>query len=327
MKVYSGFKPSIKFNKPIVTIGVFDGIHLGHQKLFTTMTRKARSAKKKAVVVTFSPHPRKVINAGENVRSIMSLNHRIAFFQKYGFDICIVVNFDKKFAKHDPASFIKHILSARLNTGTLFIGEDFRLGKDRAGDAEAVKNIAKTLDMPVFIVKSRKMNRKKISSTLIRKYILHGDLKKAQHLLGRNVSVMGTVVKGDKIGRCLGIPTANLDLHHELAPPSGVYAVFVRNSGTLRKGIANIGSRPTISKSASDPRTEVHVLDFKENLYGEDLEVIFIKKIRNERHFKTLYGLRQRINGDILKARSILRKEGTARLKKHFPIKRIENQA
>jgi len=293
--------------KTILSIGIFDGVHLGHKRVLSVLIRQARKEKRKAAVLTFSPHPLSVLYPDRTPPLLLSLRHRLKMLCAAGIDTTYVLKFDKHFAARSAESFTKNILMKKLNVARVIVGEDFCLGHHREGNINVLRGLFRSYNIGLRVVKNRKINRKLISSTLIRNYITSGQLDMAVTLLGRDVSVLGTVVHGDKRGRILGFPTANLDLHHEAVPAAGVYAVKVKSDEGLSKGILNIGFRPTFKKKNKERTVEVHVFGLKENIYGKELEVIFVKKIRAEKHFKNKEHLKAQIAQDIIAAKKILR--------------------
>lgn len=293
-------------NRPMATIGIFDGVHIGHQKLLKQLAEKAHRRKKKAIVITFIPHPYRVLHPEKTPPMLLSLSHRLKILEERGIDIALILNFNKHLSCFSTEDFVKEILVKGLNIEGLFIGDNFALGHNRKGGLSLLEKLSLKYGFKLTIIKCRKVNRQPISSTLIRKLLLDGNLKKASSGLGRKVSILGTVTRGDRRGRVLGFPTSNLDLHHEAVPPAGVYAVFVRLNKKLYKGILNIGFRPTFKKTQREKTVEAHIFDFKKNIYGKDMEVVFVKKIREERHFKHKGHLREQINKDASQARKIL---------------------
>jgi len=307
MKVYYATKRLPHMNKPMVAIGVFDGVHKGHQKLLNKLVESARRKKKKAVVITFTPHPYKILHAYKIPPMLFSLPHRLKILGYAGIDLVFVLRFTKKMSLSSPEDFLRRYLVKELNVGELFMGANFKLGKGRKGGFRRLMKIAAKYDFRLNVIKCKKIGRSFISSTLIRKLIMEGKLNEASVKLGRKVSLLGTVVRGDRRGRVIGFPTANLDLHHEAVPPAGVYAVIVKYKEKEYKAILNIGFRPTFKSPQKERTVEVHIFDFKKNIYGANLEIIFIKKIRDERHFRNREHLRVQIQRDQKTAQTLLK--------------------
>jgi len=288
--------------KTIATIGIFDGVHYGHQRILKKLVRIAAKENSKSMVITFHPHPRKVLNPDLKVPFLTSLEHRLKLIEEMGVDFFLVIKFTKSIARMKAPDFIKKILVDRLNIKALVVGEDFLFGHKEEGDFALLRSSGKLFGFRLFGVKGVKRNGRYISSTRIRKKIEEGDLKEASKLLNRPVSILGTVVEGRAVGRSIGFPTANIDPHHEAIPPSGVYAVRVRFGKRFYRGILNIGSRPTFFKHRTKEKTiELHIFNFKKDIYGKDVEIIFKKKIRPEKKFSSVEALRQQIQKDILR--------------------------
>jgi len=274
----------------VVTIGIFDGVHKGHQVILKKVLEEAKKSRLKSVVVTFDPHPVKVLSRDAQIPLLMSLDHRIRLIKEMGVDYFFVEKFTKGFSKLSPEDFIKNILIDKLNLKVLITGEDFLFGFKEKGDARLLKRLSKIYNFKFYSILPLKIKGEHVSSTRIRKAIEKGSLKLASELLGRPVTILGTVVKGKALGRKIGFPTANIDPHHESIPPSGVYGVDVALEGKFYRGILNISNHKII---------EVHMFDFNRNIYGKDIEVIFKQKIRDEKKFKTLVALKRQIQIDI----------------------------
>ncbi|MBU4312039.1 MAG: bifunctional riboflavin kinase/FAD synthetase [Candidatus Omnitrophica bacterium] len=291
-----------KLHNPAAAIGVFDGVHRGHQKILKRLVREAALSRRKSLVITFFPHPRRVLDPKSNVPSLISLGHRIRLIKDLGVDLLLVVRFKKSIAMMTPEDFIKKILTQKLNIKSLVVGKNFLFGSKGKGDFHSLKKLSKVYGFKLVGIEPVRLKGETISSTRIRKKIEGGDLKNAALMLGRPVTVLGTVVRGRGIGKKIGFPTANIDPHHEVIPPSGVYAVDVEIYNKNFRGILNIGTRPTFSGDI-DPSIEIHIFNFKNKLYGRDLEIIFKRKIRNERRFGSIEALQKQIKLDILRAR------------------------
>ncbi len=291
-----------KIKRSTATIGIFDGVHRGHQRILEKLVREARKLKTKSLVITFYPHPRKVLNPQSKVPLLISLEHRLKLMEEEGVDFFLVIKFTQPFARIKADDFIKEILVNKLGIKTLVVGENFLFGHRGKGNFSLLKGLSKKYGFRLLGVKPVKMKSKYVSSTRIRRAIEKGDLKNASLMLGRPVTVLGTIVKGRKFGRRLGFPTANINPHHEAIPPGGVYAVDVQLGEKNYKGILNIGTRPTFRKD-KDPTIELHIFNFKKDIYKKDVEIIFKKKIRDERKFSSVEALRKQIHKDTLRAR------------------------
>ena len=292
----------------IVTVGVFDGLHVGHRAVLKKVVARAKAAGARSVAVTFEPHPLKVLSHRHFVPSIISLKHRIKLMKELGIDKVLVMKFDKKMAGMPAATFIKDIIITKLNAEEIFVGEDFCFGPHAQADTGVLKAIGKRFGLKVNVMKHVKKGGIVVSSSVIRQLVINGAIDKASEFLGRPYSILGTVVRGSKLARSLGYPTANINPHHEAVPPGGVYAVKVKFKGWLFKGVMNIGVRPTFYDHGRDrePSIEVHIFDFRLGIYGKDLEILFVRKLRNEKKFKTIDALVGQIKKDEALARSIL---------------------
>lgn len=273
-----------------MALGVFDGVHRGHRNILEAAVRKARSVKGTSLVLTFWPHPQKE-------GSLYSLEHRLRLIEGLGIDVCIVVNFSRSFAKISAVDFIKDILIKKIQAHYIFVGKNFRFGKAAKGDFQTLHRLSGIYNFKVKAFKIINSGGRPISSTYIRQLIKRGDLIAAQKLLSRPVSVLGTVIKGDSLGRKLGFPTANINPHHEVTPPQGVYAVQVIFHGRKFQGICYIGTRPTLQRQKAK-RIEVYIFNFTKSIYCEYLEIQFIKKVRSDRKFSSLKYLIEQIKED-----------------------------
>lgn len=296
MKVISGIGRVKKIQRPVVALGVFDGLHRGHLRILKELTRYAKQVKGKSVVITFSPHPQSELH-------LYSLDHRIRLLEKIGIDISVVIGFTPSFARVSASEFIDNYLIKKIHPYSIFVGKNFTFGKGGRGRPSLLKKYAKRYDVKLKIFPICKIKGKSISSTYIRRLILSGKLSEAARFLGRPVSILGTVVKGSNLARYLGFPTANIRPHHEVLPPAGVYLVEVRLGNKKFNGLCYLGSKPTFKKQ-NIRHVEVHIFRFNKNIYGRDLEIKFIKKIREERKFNSIRQLAEQIKKDIYLAQS-----------------------
>lgn len=309
MKVLNGlkaFKKSIRAS--VITIGVFDGVHVGHRKIIKKVVDDAKMLGVKSVVLTFDPHPAKVLRPKGRVPSLISLDHRIRLIEELGVDILAVLRFSRAVADIAPEDFVRDTLVGKFGVKEICVGDNFYFGRAGRAGIEELKRLGRRFGFKVNVIKSIRLGRDIVSSSLIRKLIISGELRKASRFLGRKVSVLGTVVGGARLARELGYPTANLNPHHEVIPPGGVYAVLVSYKRKSYKGVLNIGLRPTFyAPRDREPAIEVHIFDFKEKIYGRDLEVFFIEKLRDEVTFDGKNELVLQIKKDENLARSALK--------------------
>ncbi len=290
--------------RTVTAIGVFDGVHLGHCRVIKNACDCAAQMQALSLVFTFDYHPEGALNSKNGPPSIASTEHKIKLIDALGVDFCVIPDFKTELSCLGPKEFIRDVLVKKLKVKAICVGHDFRFGKARAGDIDLLKQLAVGLGLKVIIADPVKAEQKIISSSLIREMIMTGDLEKAGKLLGRPVSVLGTVVKGQQRGRDFNYPTANIDPHHEALPSAGVYCIQAGYEGQMYKGLLNIGVAPTFEENEN--RIEVHLFDFNENIYGKDLEVIFVKKIRDEIKFSSCRDLVKQIQADEDLARKIL---------------------
>ena len=313
MKIYHGFAdPTLKKAGRSIAIGIFDGVHRGHRLILQKALRASKALHVRSMVVTFHPHPQTVLSGTKaSTKILMSLDHRIRLFSEMGIQETLVVVFDKKFAAISHEDFLNKRLIEKLGMRALSVGHDFRFGRFAKGDRHYLSKEAAARGFKLLLTKEFHYRGQAVSSTRIRYLIERGDLIRARELLGRPVSLHGTVVRGHGRGRSIGFPTANLDPHHETLPPAGVYAALgvIVKSGDKRTKISlpsvvHIGERPTFNEK--EKTVEVHFLDFKGNLYGKEIEMSFLSRIRGIRHFTSKEHLSRQIATDILTAKKFL---------------------
>lgn len=293
-----------KIARPVVAIGVFDGLHHGHRLLIRKTIERAKAIDGTPVVLTFDPHPVNILYPQRKIPMIVSLDYRLSLLKEQGIEACLIVRFNKRFAEMDYTRFIEYYLRRTLNTAEVVVGDDFRFGYHRRGDAAALVQAGQRYGFQVHLISVIKIRgMKKVSSTRIRKFLAQGDISGAQQLLDRPVAIMGRVVRGDRRGRQLGYPTANLDAAVTGFAPRGVYCVCVHIGNNMFAGMANVGSRPSFKKNDL-PKIEVHLFDFDQNLYGRTIKVEFFKKIRNEKVFPSASALVRQLHRDEAQARA-----------------------
>ena len=307
MKVMYGIgKVKQSFKKAVLVIGVFDGLHLGHQQLIRQAVKRAKAIGGKVVVLTFWPHPVHVLHPEIHLPLIISLPHRLTILSTLGVDACVVVRFTKRFSQMTPHRFIQQYIVKGVRPKEVFVGDDFRFGQDRTGTLDLFQREGQTYGFNVNPVRSVRGGVAKISSTHIRELISDGQLKAAQRWLGRPVALMGRVVKGEARGRTLGYPTANIEVATEVILPMGVYAVNIYLGKQKLRGVANIGRRPSFDQHNTRVHVEVHIFHFHKNVYGKELRVEFLHKIREERMFNTKEKLIEQIRKDAKTAQRFL---------------------
>ena len=293
-----------RFTNSVVTLGNFDGLHLGHQELVRMVIRRAREISGQSMVVTFRPHPLKVL-APEKCPPLISIyEEKIRVFEKLGIDVLVKIPFSLHFAEMSPREFVKGVLCDTLGAKDIFVGFNYRFGKGREGTTQTLKQMGKEFGFNVHEVEQISLNGEVISSTKIRQLLNAGEVEHAARLLGRPYAITGIVIKGDSRGKTLGFPTANIAPKHIIIPSNGVYTVRILVRDNYYNGIANIGIRPTFNKEVQT--LEVHIFDFNEDIYGEEATITFFHRIRDERRFPDSAVLVRQIQKDIAEARSLL---------------------
>lgn len=288
-----------------LAIGVFDGVHLGHQAVIGQAVRDAAADGGTPVVVTFDPHPARVLRPDAAPRLLTSTGHKVQILQSIGVQQILLVRFDQEFASTPPHDFVERLARGCKPLRSISVGRQWAFGKNRAGNLELLSQLGETLGYRVDGVPDVQIDGIPVSSTLIRAAIQEGRLHDAERYLGRQFTILGTVGHGKGLGRELGFPTANLSAHNEQFPPNGVYAVTARIDDALLKGVVNIGVRPTVETNAAR-LLELHVFDYASDLYGRDVEVAFVKYLRGEKRFESLDALKAQIASDVVQARNLL---------------------
>lgn len=300
---------NFKAKKPVVTIGTFDGLHQGHQLVVSQLKQLANKMGGESVIFTFYPHPRVVTSPSEtNLRLLTTKEEKIKLFEKFGVDHLIIYPFDKAFSELNYSEFVKTILHEKMNTKCLVVGYDHRFGKNREGGYEYLKKCAEKYNFEVKRTEALSVEADKVSSTKIRAALESGNIAKANHYLGYQFTLQGTVVNGKQLGRKLGFPTANIEASdkYKIIPGFGVYAVSVDVEGIQYKGMLNIGMRPTFNKNADNRSIEVNIFDFSEDIYGKEITLSFVDKIRAEQKFDGIEALVEQLKHDKETALKIL---------------------
>jgi len=295
------------FTNAVITIGNFDGVHIGHQSLFHEVVLHANQMHGTSVAMTFDPHPLRVLTNRRQPPLITLNEQKKELIAATELDVLIVVPFTKEFAAISARNFITELLVKRIGMKAIIIGQDYSFGKNREGDIHLLQELGRQEGFEVILanwIKSSQQNEDRISSTRIRELVAAGDIEKAQKLLGRHYQIRGTVIAGrNRGGKLLGFPTANLALHDELCPKTGIYAVTVDWEGGNHHGVANIGYSPTFDDHLFT--VEVHILDFDQDLYGKQIKINFLKRIRDEIKFDGIEALSRQIRNDIAVARDL----------------------
>jgi len=306
MNVYNNINELPAFNNAVITIGTFDGLHDGHRKIIKQLKQVANDIKGTTVVITFFPHPRHVLKSTENKVFILNtLEEKISLLSAEGIENLVIVPFTNEFSTMEAESYISDFLVKSFHPHTIIIGYDHRFGKNRTGNFELLKDGEKKYGYEVVEITAQQLNDIAISSTKIRQKLMEGDIMSANSLLGYAYFFSGKVVKGDQLGRTIGYPTANLEIadQEKLIPGNGVYAVDVLVNDMKRKGMMNIGFRPTVGGVFR--KIEVNIFDFTEDIYDQRLTVFLKSKLREEKKFNSLEALKIQLGNDSLAAKAI----------------------
>lgn len=291
----------------VVTVGTFDGLHLGHQKIIARMCEIAQGINGETTVVTFDPHPRLVLHSdSKNLKFINTKERKFRLLEKFGIDHLIIIPFTKEFAKNSPEDFIRKYLKEKINIKKLVIGYDHHFGNQREGNFESLTELGKKYGFEVEEISALHINGTAASSTKIRNALIAGEIKLANSMLGYKYSITGVVVEGNKIGRTIGFPTANIEIEdkYKLIAAGGVYACEIEINRERFLGMGNIGFRPTIGINGLV--TEVHIFNFDKDIYGEEITIFFIDRIRNEVKFSGLKELKEQLEKDKVKVKGLL---------------------
>jgi len=310
LRIFKDISEIEKIRKPVVTIGTFDGVHLGHQKVIGGLVQEARHIDGESVVVTFFPHPRKVIQPDFDLSLIVSREEKMKMFERLGIDNLVCIDFTMEFADTSSEEFIRKYIVEPIAPVKVIIGYDHHFGKDRKGDIGFLKEMGAKYHFEVEKIEMQDLDQIAISSSKIREAIKTGDMRMASKLLGYHYSISGTVVRGNQIGRKIGFPTANIepDNPDKIIPAYGVYAVLVEWQGRLYKGMSNIGIRPTLDLTILT--IEAHIFDFDQDIYDEHITIYFLQHTRDEKKFHDLELLRRRLIIDQIKVKKILDEDG-----------------
>ena len=296
MKVFSSIPKFSSENKTIITIGTFDGVHLGHKVILNRLNKISKKTKHKSVLLTFFPHPRHVLQKDDQeMKLINTLNEKQYLLEKVGLDNLVMHEFTKEFSRIRSINFVRDILVEKLNVHTLVIGYDHHFGRNREGSIAELKVLSELYDFNIEMISPQLFQDVTVSSTKIRQLLEKGEIEKANHYLGYDFFINGEVVKGNGIGKTIGFPTANILIKNKwkLLPSDGVYAVKVNINDRCFKGMMNIGQKPTVDGKGKS--LEVHIFDFSNDIYGKAIKVKVIKRIRDEKKFKDLQGLKKQL--------------------------------
>jgi len=298
MKIYRSIEDYDEDKRSVVTIGTYDGIHLGHQEILSRLIKSSKNKDLNSVVLTFFPHPRIILNKYNEVKMIDTLDEKIIHLNEIGIDSLIIHPFDRNFSLLSANQFIKDFLVDKLKIKHIIIGYDHRFGKGREASVTDLKNYANDYDFTVEEIKAQEIEKITVSSTKIRNSINQGDIKTTEKYLGRYFNLTGKVVKGDGLGKKINYPTANIFIEetYKIIPKDGVYLVETIIKDKLFNGMMNIGHRPTIG--TKNKSIEVHLFNFNEDIYGQVISIKMISKIRDEKKFSSIQALKEQLVKD-----------------------------
>ena len=309
MIIHKGYE-ALDLKNPVVTLGIFDGVHRGHQALLKKLISMARDVRGESVVMTFDPHPRQVLEKGTGKMSFLSsMDEKTALLDKAGADHLIIIRFTVSFSKMDACDFIEKVLVGKVGTRHLIVGHDHRFGYHGNGNYDTVEECARLMGFRVEQVQGLKTAGGAISSSIIREALLSGNLDDANKWLGYCYSLKGSVIEGRKIGRKIGFPTANLkpSCKFKLIPGDGVYAVEVQIDDKKLPGMLSIGRNPTVNKSPDKRSVEVHIFNFEKEIYGREIGIVFRHRLRDEIKFNNTDELARQMEQDKVNAMRLLK--------------------
>lgn len=307
MKVHQTIRSfSQHHQSTVLTIGTFDGVHIGHQKIIERLNKLKKDSGSGSAILTFYPHPRRVLKKDDQIKMLTTFEEKVALLEKFKLDHLIVEPFTEEFSNTPAEAFVKNILIDQLKVKKLVIGHDHKFGRNREGDFETLLRLGKKYGFEVEEIPSQDIENIAVSSTKIRKALLNGEIDKANAYLGHPYFLSGAVVPGKGIGRTLTFPTINLNIdeNYKLIPKTGVYSVQTRFNKEIVFGVMNIGFRPTLNGETKT--VEIHLLDFAGNLYDENISIEILHRLRDEQKFDSLEDLKKQIQKDILKAKTWL---------------------
>jgi riboflavin kinase/FMN adenylyltransferase len=309
MKIFHGSENANILRPTVLTLGVFDGLHLGHQRIMETVVERAKAVRAVPTAITFDPHPRAVLHPESAPPLLQTLDQRLANFEVLGIEQAIVIRFDRNFADQPAEKFMADIIRDRMHAREVYLGKGFAFGKDRGGNIELLRRMSRELGFYADEVDEVRLRGRRISSSRIREHLAAGRVNLARRMLGRPYGVEGVVVRGDRRGHEIGFPTANLMPHNRVIPGFGVYASATLIEGSWRRSVTNIGVRPTFENQAV-PSIESYIFDFDRELYGDVVRVRFLYRIRPERKFAGVEELRTQIEMDVLRASNYFNRPG-----------------
>jgi riboflavin kinase/FMN adenylyltransferase len=312
MRLFHGYENAEIARPTVLTLGVFDGLHLGHQLIISRVVERARALGAVPTVVTFDPHPRAVLHPESAPPLLQTFDQKVEAFGLLGVEQTIVVRFTREFAEVRAREFLRDVVWERLHAKEVYLGRGFAFGRGREGDIEMLRRVSRELGFTADEVPEVRLRGQRISSSHIRELLSAGRVNLARRMLGRPYGVEGRVVRGAERGRRIGFPTANLQPHNRVIPRGGVYVTATLIEGTWRRSVTNVGTRPTFEKEA-EPSIETFVMDWSGDLYGDVVRVRFLYRLRDERRFASVEELKQQINTDAARAQKYFARGGVRR--------------
>ncbi|MBK6750957.1 MAG: bifunctional riboflavin kinase/FAD synthetase [Acidobacteria bacterium] len=309
MKIFHGTENANIARPTVLTLGVFDGLHIGHQRIMETVVVQAKAAGAVPTAITFDPHPRAVLHPESAPPLLQTLDQRLSNFEVLGIEQAIVIPFTSEFSQQPAEKFLSEIIRDRLHAKEVYLGKGFAFGKGRGGNIDLLKKMSGELGFAADEVDEVQLRGIRVSSSAIRRLLAEGRVNLARRMLGRPYGVEGVIIRGNRRGHTIGFPTANLKPHNRVIPRFGVYATATLIDGTWRKSVTNIGVRPTF-ESEADPSIETYVFDFDGDLYGDVLRVRFLHRIRDEKKFNGIDQLKAQIELDSARARNYFHHQG-----------------
>lgn len=313
MKIFHGTENANIQRPTVLTLGVFDGLHLGHQRIMQTVVERARAVGAVATALTFDPHPRAVLHPESAPPLLQTLDQRLANFEVLGVEQAIVIRFDKEFSSQPAEEFLADTVHDRLQAKEVYLGKGFAFGKGRGGNIGMLRKLSSELGFFADEVAEVRLRGQRISSSRIRDLLASGHINLSRRMLGRPYGVEGVIIRGNRRGHTIGFPTANLKPHNRVIPKYGVYATATLVDGTWRKSITNIGVRPTFETEA-EPSIETYIFDLDQDLYGDVLRVRFLHRIRDERKFNGINELKAQIGKDSARALNYFQHPGVVNM-------------
>jgi len=307
LRLYKDLTKLPSFKNTTLTVGTFDGVHKGHQKLIQRLNQKASAINGESLIITFHPHPRAVVKTEPEIKLINTIEEKIALLEKYGIQNLVIVPFNRTFSNQSPNEYIENFLIKNFNPKVIIIGYNHKFGKDRAGDIHFLKKEGQQQGFEVEEIAKHEVQDISVSSTKIRKHLLNGEIELANNLSGHYYTLSGTVVKGQQLGSKIGFPTANLHIVdlNKIIPAAGIYAVLVKTNNEKFKGMLYIGNRPTLS--GTNRSIEVNIFNFDKNIYGEQLSLQLIKKTREDKTFSSIQEMTIAIEQDRIEVEKVLK--------------------